>query len=63
MKLCVLCAVIIGLYAILMSYNKYTREKGSRKIIEAGIVPESIEGYNPLSPFAKATEDMFSYKS
>ena len=38
-------------------------DKVVKKIIEAGIVPDSIEGYDPLSPYAKATEDMFNYKS
>ena len=31
MKLCVMVSLIVGLYAILMSYNKYIREKGSRR--------------------------------
>lgn len=36
LKLCVLASLGIGLYAILMSYNKYTREKGSRRGREHG---------------------------
>ena len=47
-----------------LSKSKETdADKVVKKIIEAGIVPESIEGYDPLSPYAKATEDMFNYKS
>ena len=47
-----------------LSKSKETdADKVVKRIIEAGIVPESIEGYDPLSPFAKATEDMFNYKS
>ena len=38
-------------------------DKVVKKIIEAGIVPDSIVGYEPLSPYAKATEDMFYYES
>lgn len=36
MKLCVMVSLIVGLYAILMSYNKYIREKGSRRGREHG---------------------------